>query len=483
MDRDPTFRLKRALALWLTACAGFLAHMPAHGAILWSHPQKILVCSNWPGEDILHGAVKPRDDTSSGTLYFKFRVDPLSDVTCESVGRKFYLAGLVLFQAGVEKLGVGNAWDAWGYSAFSPEFRHPSNKPGEYTLATDRQELDPTFTYEAPRSGTERTIVMKVEYVPHGPDEVTVWLNPILGPGASESSQYTNIVTRFQVDASFDQVRLCHRGAGDGWVFSEIAIATSFADFIPIPYWNRPWVIVLAVLCSTLAIAGAVMFIERHRAGRQIQRLERERAIERERARIAQDLHDDLGMRLTEIALLGDLGSANGSQPEHLADSLRKVAEIAREATETADGIVWAVNPRNDSLHFLGNYLVQFAENAFRLTSIRCRLDVPVELPAVPLSTPFRQHMLMAVKEACHNVIRHSGAGEVWLRLAVAEGDLEINIEDNGCGFVRATAAGVGNGLRNLQERMGEVGGRAEIFSQPGQGTRVRLIAPLPASV
>lgn len=476
-------RPRRAFHLILLAGLLLGSAGSAAAAMLWSRPEKILVRTNGAGEDLLHGAVKPQGRDSSSTLYFRFTVTPLSDISTERNPTNAYAAGLVFFEAANERLGIGNALRAWGYSAFNVTSKGPDNEtPGEWNLISANYEPETTKFYEAPRRGTSRTIVFKVQYVPGTDASVTVWLSPNLEVGATEFGQSANRMTQFKANACFDEIRLLHRGGGEGWEFSNLAIATAFEDFVPLPFWRKWWVIALAVLISCGAAVGSVMMLERRRARLQIQRLEQARAVAQERARIAQDLHDDLGVRLTEIAYLGDLGRRENAEPGQLADSLRRVARIARESIETADGIVWAVNPRNDSLHHLANYLVQFAEGFFRHTPVRCRLDVPVQMPAAALSTTYRHQLLLAIKEACHNVVRHSGATEVWLRLAVAGHELCVSIEDNGRGFDPGQAAGSGDGLRNMEARMTSLGGRFELTSRAGEGTLVRLVAPLPPS-
>ena len=71
-----------------------------------------------------------------------------------------------------------------------------------------------------------------MQYAPDGKDVVTGWLDPDLGPGATEESQLESLTTKFTANASFNQIRLRHGGEGDGWIFSEMAIATSFKDFV-----------------------------------------------------------------------------------------------------------------------------------------------------------------------------------------------------------------------------------------------------------
>jgi len=202
----------------------------SRASILWSDLGTTLAFDTGAGKDILGGDLR-RDDSSSDTLYFKFHVDPLSDVSTEA-----YVAGLQLFEGNTERLGVGNALQAWAYSAFYTAGKGDSNKVfGDYDLKSSRP--DPSspgvfLPYELPRRGIEATIVFKVEYVPGGDDKVTVWLNPDLNAGATESGQPETLTTRFNANASFNQVRLMHNGGGAGWTFSDIAIGTSFNDFV-----------------------------------------------------------------------------------------------------------------------------------------------------------------------------------------------------------------------------------------------------------
>jgi len=203
--------------------------LPAGAVVLWSDLGTTLVQNNGAGTDILGGAVK-RDDSASDTLYFKFHVDPLSDF-----GTEEYLAAFELFEGDTERLAVGNSAKAWGYSAFNTETTGKLNSVfGDVDLRSARQELfDPGvfLPYERVRRGIECTIVFRVQYVPQGPDQVTVWLNPDLGPGASEQAQSESLTTRFTADASFSGIRLRHNGGGGGWTFSDMAIATDFGDF------------------------------------------------------------------------------------------------------------------------------------------------------------------------------------------------------------------------------------------------------------
>jgi signal transduction histidine kinase/ligand-binding sensor domain-containing protein len=200
------------------------------GAVLWSDLGATLVQNNGAGEDILLGVVK-RDDTASDILYFKFHVDPLSDI-----GTEMYSAGFQLFEGETNRLGIGNSWEAWAYSAFNTSETGTDKKiAGDMDLrSARREEAAPGkyYLYERVRHGIECTIVFKVHYVPGADDEITVWLNPDLAAGATENSQSEKLTTHFRANASFDQIHLRHEGGGGGWTFSDMAIATAFTDFV-----------------------------------------------------------------------------------------------------------------------------------------------------------------------------------------------------------------------------------------------------------
>lgn len=217
--------IKWPLITVITACA-----VATHGSVLWSDLGTTLAHNTGEGYDILGGAVK-EDDSSTNTLYFKFRVDPLSDASTEE-----YYAAFELYDGEKERMGVGNALKAWAYSAFRADDTGQSHEGADYIdLHSSRPEPSPSGTsiiYENPHRGIVCTLVFKVQYVPGGDDLVTVWLNPDLGPGATEAAQQENLITRFKSNASFNEIHLRHGGGGDGWIFSDMVIATSFSDFV-----------------------------------------------------------------------------------------------------------------------------------------------------------------------------------------------------------------------------------------------------------
>ena len=226
----PVKRIAKVFGITAVWALMLMASFQSHAVVLWSNFDPIFVNTNGPGTDLLGGAVK-RDNTANDTLYFKFRVEPISDETTEP-----YFAALELFEDDTDRIGIGNALDAWAYSVFYPGAQSSGVPPAGYldlrSARPDTNALAHLANYQCPRRGEPVTIVFKVQYVPNGEDLVTVWLNPDLGPGANEMNQPETLTTRFNAHASFDELRCRHGGDGGGWKFSDLAIATAFNDFV-----------------------------------------------------------------------------------------------------------------------------------------------------------------------------------------------------------------------------------------------------------
>jgi signal transduction histidine kinase/ligand-binding sensor domain-containing protein len=273
------------------------------------------------------------------------------------------------------------------------------------------------------------------------------------------------------------QVVACNN---DG-IWNETGASLSF-DVLPY-FWQTLWfrLSVLALLITTSG--GLVWFDTRRSMRRKLERIERQRDIERERARIAHDIHDDLGAHLTRITMLSE--SVRGE----LADSVRAVAglnqiyDTARELTRSMDEIVWAVNPRHDTLESLASYLEKFAQDLLLAADIRCRLDMPQQFPEWRLTSEVRHNVFLAFKEALHNVVKHSAASEAYIQLTVKLNSFILIVEDNGPGFTSeikkripsddASRIASGNGLGNMTRRLAEIGGHCEIQSATGKGTKI----------
>ncbi len=229
---------------------------------------------------------------------------------------------------------------------------------------------------------------------------------------------------------------------------------------------------------ATVWISQLQRLVEQRTRQLQYQTREREvaeqdRVLETERSRIARDLHDDLGSSLTEISVLASKGQRSGALEEWPA-LFRGIAAKARGLVTALDVIVWAVDPKDNFLESVADYLSDYAGEYLSHSGITCRFDIPVALPAIVLDGRLRHGLLLAVKETLNNVERHAQATEVEFRMAFAEDQLEIVISDNGKGFDTKTKHR-GNGLKNLPLRLSKLGGKYRIESSVGRGTVVTI--------
>jgi signal transduction histidine kinase len=208
--------------------------------------------------------------------------------------------------------------------------------------------------------------------------------------------------------------------------------------------------------------------------------LEAQRALDRERARIARDIHDDVGSTLTRIVLLSELAGREPEQTYAPDGHLAGIRSAAREITRRLDEIVWAINPRNDTLDALVTYISKLITDQAHAAGIQCRLDAPPTLPVWPINGTTRHNIFLACKEAIHNAIKHSAAKHLQLRLTLREESFLLEICDDGIGLVATPPESTGDGLFNMRERLASLGGACEISSVPGQGTTIgfRLFCP-----
>jgi signal transduction histidine kinase len=236
------------------------------------------------------------------------------------------------------------------------------------------------------------------------------------------------------------------------------------------PFWMMSWFWGSSVVVTIIIIIAASRYFIRQRMQLQMAQLKQQHALEQERLRIAHDIHDDLGARVTQISLLSGLAHNDLSFSEKARAHFDKISSMSRELVLALYETVWTVNPENDNIDALGNYLCQMVKQMCEQTSLRCRfhaLDLPRE---IQISSQARHNISMAVKEAVHNVIKHSNASEITIRIAFSDDFLNISVEDNGIGF-QPNATRVGNGLVNMRQRLANIGGQCSIESNPGQTT------------
>jgi signal transduction histidine kinase/ligand-binding sensor domain-containing protein len=263
--------------------------------------------------------------------------------------------------------------------------------------------------------------------------------------------------------------------ANSDGIWNDKGAATSF---IVLPYFWETWwfqALLIASVCSGLILSVTFRLRRAHRV--ELERLARKHEMERERARIAQDLHDDLGTSLTQISLLSSLLERENLPPVETRSLTQQIRASSRAMVTALNEIVWAVNPKNDSLNELVGYLGNLAEAFFRSGPIRCRLDIQSEVPECSVASEVRHGLFLAFKEAINNVAKHSRATEVRVKVHCEDHNLRVAIEDNGIGF-DSVAIQSGNGLRNMNQRLEKMRGSCALSATPG-GTTVLFLLRL----
>jgi ligand-binding sensor domain-containing protein/signal transduction histidine kinase len=261
-------------------------------------------------------------------------------------------------------------------------------------------------------------------------------------------------------------------------VWSEEA---STLDITVRPYlWETAWFRIPAALAVLGLLAGAARLVERRRYRRRLALLETQHAVERERLRISQDMHDHIGGMLTQVSQLSDLGLSRAGADPAARGHFERIGMQARAVVQALDEIIWATNPKNDNLPRFADYVSRFSDEFFENSSIRCWQEIPTDLPNLPLRAEVRHNVFLAVREALNNTLKHSGASELWLRLRLDNSQVQLEVEDNGRGFKPGMTAAGRNGLENMKTRLAECGGQAQLTSAPGRGTRIRFVFALP---
>jgi signal transduction histidine kinase/sugar lactone lactonase YvrE len=251
-------------------------------------------------------------------------------------------------------------------------------------------------------------------------------------------------------------------------------------NFSIVPHlWERLEYQLGALVLLIAGVATSAAGVQRVRYRRKVALLEARRALEAERARIARDLHDDLGAGLAQINISSGMVATSGVDPALVGPLLQNIGDRSRELIGALDEIVWAINPKNDTLSSLAIYLCQFAKNFLQAADISCRLDVPLELPDLPLDAEQRHGLFLAFAEAVHNAVRHSAALEVKVGIQFQNDRLTLTVADNGRGLTDQSPADGADGIGNMHQRLSELGGTCQISSPSTGGTEVKLSLPV----
>jgi signal transduction histidine kinase/ligand-binding sensor domain-containing protein len=250
--------------------------------------------------------------------------------------------------------------------------------------------------------------------------------------------------------------------------------ATSFT-ILP-PWWLTWWfksIVLIAVIALTLVVLK--YYINRKLEMQRLS-LEKKQAIEKERTRIATDMHDDLGAGLSQIKFLSEAIGMKRQKHLPIEEEVSSIRSFSDEMIDKMGEIVWALNEKNDTLSDLLSYTRSHAVEYLAQNGITCHIEDPEDIPSLNVSGEFRRNIYLTVKEALHNIVKHAQATDVSITVGVAR-CLTIKIKDNGIGIDNSSPSPFGNGLTNMRNRMKELGGNFEIENK--DGTVAIIKAPL----
>lgn len=242
---------------------------------------------------------------------------------------------------------------------------------------------------------------------------------------------------------------------------------------IQLPVSKQPWFWLLVGVATASILFGAWRYL----AG---MRLERQHALQQERSRIAQDLHDNIGANLAQIGLLTEQVEQAMDDPDKMRSQLDRIFTVSHATAKQLDAVVWAVDPSNDTLEEFALYVHGYAEDFLGMAGIRCHFTSTAAMPIMHLSSTLRHHLLMVVKEAIHNTVKHAAATLVTIRIGIEGNRIVLEITDDGRSLPPPGEIVPGNGLENMKSRAAEIGGSCEFLKpETGHGTIVRLTLPI----
>jgi signal transduction histidine kinase len=333
------------------------------------------------------------------------------------------------------------------------------NWPGQIIIPAGRERLEIRYTSLNLAAPDRARFRYQLEGIDSGWTEV----------GSDRSARYPKLPP--------DEYRFRVTACNEDGVWNELG--ATLTVIVEPPFWRTWWFLTAATAALLGVVIGTVHFISTQKLQRQLATMRQQEALERERARIARDLHDQLGANLTQVSLLGEMVETDKNLPEEVEAHAKQISQTARLTSAALDEIVWAANPSNDTLDSLVSYACKYAQEYFALAGLSYRLDAPGNLPATPIPPDIRHNVFLAFKESINNVVKHAKATAVKVRLVLEPQRFTFEIEDNGRGLPPNATEKGRNGLHNMRKRMEDVGGEFTVGPAPERGTLVRLTSPL----
>ncbi len=243
---------------------------------------------------------------------------------------------------------------------------------------------------------------------------------------------------------------------------------------VPEVFWKSFWFWGMTSIIGTLVS----ILVGRYVIGRRIRlHLQQERMISEERQRIALDLHDDIGTRVSHISLVASHAD-NTIRHEEANKAFGQISSMSRDLIGALSESVWMLNPNNDDLESLVDFLYRLVSELCRLKNIRCRVDAVYITEKQNISYEFRHNVSLAVKESVNNVLKHSHATTLDMKIGLEKNVLMITLTDNGIG-ISDTSRSTGLGLDGLKCRMKSIGGNCRFEHLAAGGLRIILSAPV----
>jgi signal transduction histidine kinase len=245
----------------------------------------------------------------------------------------------------------------------------------------------------------------------------------------------------------------------------------------PVPFWRTSrFQFILFVGCGAFMIIGFCLLIQ------LVIQSKTHSSLQIERDRIARDLHDDLGSKITQLLLIGEASQIRDNILPHdnaSTEPILQMCEEARDILTTIDEIIWIVNSQHNTLNDFSIHVCKYTERFLESTPIRFRFDVEYELPPKTLPQLVRRNLVLAVKEALNNAVKHSHATELIVRIKLEDSTFIVMAEDNGIGFDYQKVNPERNGLNNMTLRMKEIGGDFKVITRLDEGCKVCLGFPI----
>jgi signal transduction histidine kinase len=284
-----------------------------------------------------------------------------------------------------------------------------------------------------------------------------------LRPDEPWSPPTANPLFRF-VDVAPGEYRVEVEATLDGVRWSPQPALFSFS--VGRPWYLEPWVF----LAALAAAAGAGYAVHRTRIAVLVR-------LERQRARIAMDLHDELGSGLGTIGILAGVAARPGVDAERRWALVERIGHVSRQLGDALTDMVRTLRPGAANTASLAAHLRERGEAMFPGPEPRLEVDLPDPVPVVPLSLAVRRNVALLGLEVLHNAATHAGARKVTLSLVPGRRFWTLSVSDDGRGLGEAgpPAPGHGSGLDGMRWRAEAIGARLEITADPSRGTRVRL--------